>query len=129
MKVNIQTIPHKDQRYDTAGDWVFDADGNLTIFVSDVGDWRYEMLVAFHEFAEVLICKQKCISQSSVDTFDQAFEGIRINYPEVIGDMEPGNMTSAPYHDQHVFATSVEQMLAKMLDVDWKTYDDAINNL
>ena len=46
MKVTIEVIPNENQRYPTVGDWQWDGD-NLTISVSAIGDWRYEMLVAF----------------------------------------------------------------------------------
>src|ERR1035437_9917736 len=46
----------------------------LRIRVSKLSDWRREMLVAFHELAEVLICKHRNISQASVDRFDNQFE-------------------------------------------------------
>lgn len=129
MIVHIQTIPHDKQRYDTVGDWLFDEDGNINIFISEMSDWRYEMLVAFHELAEVLICKHKGIKQEDVDAFDKKFEEIREMFPIIIGDQEPGNMTSAPYTTEHVFATMVEQLLAQQLDVDWKVYDETLNNL
>ena len=69
MKVTIEVIPNNQQRYSTCGDWQWDGD-NLTISVSKMGDWRYEMLVAFHELAECLICRHRGIQQEQVDDFD-----------------------------------------------------------
>lgn len=129
MNINIQTIPHSAQRYNTCGDWWWNDDTHLEIRVSEMGDWRYEMLVAFHELYEVLVCRHKGISQESVDEFDKAFEKIREAYPNIIGDMEPGNMSSAPYNKQHEGATHVERLLAIELGVDWNKYDKSVNKL
>lgn len=74
MKITIETIPYDQQRYPTVGDWTFDKEGNLLIRVSGMGDWRKEALVAVHELVEVLICKQRGITQEQVDKFDMDFE-------------------------------------------------------
>jgi len=124
MKVVIETIPHDQQRYPTVGDWTWEGD-TLKIFISEMGDWRYEMLVAFHELAECLICKQRGITQGSVDTFDIAYEVKRQDGD----DSEPGDDPSAPYYQEHQFATCVERLLALQLGVDWKTYDAAIGDM
>ena len=69
MNVKIVTIPHEEQRYPTVGDWVVNGD-NLYISVSKMSDPRYELLVAVHELVEVLLCKERGISQVLVDKFD-----------------------------------------------------------
>jgi len=94
MKVIIETIDHKDQPYDTCGDWRFEnGSGNpisqslamlsatagadnevLRIRVSKLGDWRYEMLVAVHELCETLMCMHDGVLVEDVDRFDKAFE-------------------------------------------------------
>ena len=124
MKVAINIIPHDKQRYETVGDWQWLGD-DLLITVSDMGDWRYNMLVAFHEMAEVLICKHRGISQQAVDEFDMQFEKVR----EEDDDSEPGDCIIAPYYQEHQFATCVERLLARELDVNWKKYDETVNGL
>lgn len=118
MRVTIKTIPHKEQRYPTCGDWRFDAEGNLEIAVSEMDDWRYEMLVAFHELAEALMCRHRGISEQDVTAFDVAFEKNR----GVLGEGEPGDQKDAPYHKEHVFAENLECMLAGQLDVEMPDY-------
>lgn len=115
MNITIKTIPHKEQRYDTAGDWFFDEAGDLHLRVSAMGDWRYEALVALHEFAEVVLCKARNILQEEVDAFDFA-----------AGNYEPGDSPDSPYYREHFFATTVERLLAAELGVDWHTYDEAV---
>lgn len=125
MNILIKTIPHEMQRYETVGDWVFDGEGNITIFVSDMGDWKKEMLVAFHEIVEVLICKKRGITQEIVDDFDMKFEQNR-----KFGDLsEPGDSPEAPYRREHFFATNVERLLSAELGVNWSLYDQTINEL
>lgn len=127
MNIEIKKIPHEDQRYPTVGDWYFhDVDNEiLTITVSKMKDWRMEMLVAFHELAEVILCKHRRITQESVDDFDRKFEQNR-----EFGDLsEPGDSPEAPYRREHFFATNVERLLAAELGVNWNLYEKEINEL
>lgn len=125
MNIQIKTIPHNEQRYDTVGDWWWTSDGNLEVRISDMKNWKYEFLVAFHELAEVMLCKDRNISQESVDSFDIEFEKNRIE-----GNIdEPGNSDSAPYQKEHKFATQIEYLMSQELGVDYNDYDNTINNL
>ena len=122
MNVRIEIIPHDQQRYPTCGDWILDENGDLVIRVSKLSDWRYEMLVAVHEFCEVLMCKQVGITQQAVDDFDKNFEAARLPGNED----EPGNDPTAPYIKQHGIATGIESILAAELGVLWKEYEKEI---
>ena len=42
---------------------------------------------------------------------------------------EPGDDPRAPYVVQHCIATGVERILAALLGVSWKRYEEAINRL
>lgn len=128
MNVKIEIIPHSKQRYPTCGDWLFDKKGNLTIRVSKLSDWRREMLVAFHELAEVLICKHRKVSQASVDRFDKQFEIDRAKGKHS-EDEEPGDHPKAPYRKEHFFATNVEALLSAELGVDWTKYEEELSKL
>lgn len=125
MNINIQVIEHEEQRYDTCGDWWFDAEGTLQIRVTKLSDWRRESLIAVHELVEVLMCKHDGISTQVVDDFDKAFEAARAPGNED----EPGDSPAAPYVRQHCVATGVERILAAQLGVDWQTYGDEIEAL
>lgn len=121
MKIEIETIPHAQQRYPTAGDWYYDGE-TLKIKVSELGDWRYELLVAVHELVEVSLCKNDGVTQESVDAFDIDYEKRR----QPGDDSEPGDSSLAPYKRQHCMATAVERALAAAMNVDWSDYDDTI---
>jgi hypothetical protein len=125
VNICIKTIAHKEQRYVTVGDWWWDKGGALQIRVSRMGNWKYEALVAVHELVEVLICRYEGISQSSVDRFDMRFESRR---PKGSTE-EPGDHPFAPYRREHCVATGVERILAALLGVNWKAYDQAVNRL
>jgi len=125
LKIVIGTTPHKNQRYPTVGDWIWITPDVLEIQVSDMGNWRYEALVAVHELVEVLLCKQRGITQEVVDGYDVGYENKR---PE--GDLsEPGDSADAPYRNEHFFATNVERLLAAELGVDWREYGDVVESL
>jgi hypothetical protein len=126
MIITIADIPHDQQRYETVGDWQWNDKGNLLITISNMNDWKYNFLVAFHEQIEVMLCKAKGISQESVDNFDMEYEARRS--PEDTTS-EPGDSELAPYHNEHVFATKLEQEMAKDLGVNWEEYEKAIYSL
>jgi len=125
MKITINVIPHKTQRYETVGDWFFDGNGDLIINVSQLSDWRREALIAVHELVEVLICKHDKVTQQVVDEFDIAYEERRKEGDE----SEPGDDPSAPYRKQHCVATAVERLLAAELEVSWKEYEEELSTL
>lgn len=126
MNINIQIIPHEQQRYPTVGDWWYDPDGTIQIRVSKMSDERYESLVALHELVEVLKCKHDGISQEAVDQFDKAFEALRAEGKLKDENAEPGDEADAPYQKQHSLATGVERIMAAALDVVWSKYADEV---
>ncbi len=129
------------------------------IDVSELKDWRFEALVAIHEMVEMLLCRHRGISEEEVTAWDKQFEedraadrkmmierldelktrrgeGPRDEHEESdleadLAEMpaEPGEHPGAPYHDEHMFATRIEEMLAKQLGVDWAEYERAIEAL
>jgi len=122
MNITITTIPHKAQRYPTAGDWQIDTLGNLLITISALGDWRYEFLVALHELVEVVLCIARGIPQDIVDAFDMAWQ-------EHDGLEEPGDDPAAPYHKEHQLAECFERWAAVLLLVKWRDYEKALDAL
>lgn len=117
-RVVIDIIPHSAQRYETVGDWQYDADA-LVIRVSRLPrdpDNEKALAVAFHELCEVLICRAKGITQAQVDSFDLAYKG----------DGEPGDEPAAPYHAEHCFATAAERMLVAALGIAWQDYENSV---
>jgi hypothetical protein len=128
MKIDIKTIPHDSQRYETPGDYVFDDDG-VHISVSELGNKDYELLIAVHELVESYLVQKRGISEESISAYDKRFEALRMLDPETIGDFEPGHMDAAPYHEEHVFAERIERQIATELHVDWEAYNSAVNAL
>lgn len=124
--VTIVTVPHTSQRYNTVGDWQYDPVGNLLITVSDMGDWKKELCVAFHELIEVMLCKDRGIQQELVDRFDMEYEDHRMPYDKT---SEPGDDPGAPYRREHFFATSLERLLCAELGLDWGEYEKAVCGL
>ena len=125
MKIQLRTIPHSEQRYETVGDWENLPDGSLRISVSDMGNDDYAFLVAIHELVEVWLCNKRGITDEAVSAFDIEYEK---NRPE--GDeSEPGDHPDAPYRKEHFFATNIERMIALELGVDWKLYSERVESL
>jgi hypothetical protein len=114
LRVNLRIIPANQQRYDTAGDWLWTSN-TLEIRISrEVAnkDIRYAMLLFVHELVEALLCRAAGITTAQVDSFD-------MSHPQAD---EPGDDPKAPYHRQHLAAEAVERELARQLQVKWKDY-------
>lgn len=122
MEIHIKTIPHDEHRYSTVGDYWVGPDGAIEIRVSDMGDTRYELLVALHELIEKALCDARGISNDSIDEFDKAYEAARTEDD----DSEPGDASDAPYRKEHFFATTVERLMCAELGVDWAVYDATV---
>lgn len=116
--IEIKTIPHTQQRYQTVGDYWEDKDGTH-IRVSALDDLRYEYLITIHEVVEYFLVKLSGIPISEIDAFDIAFSG----------DGEPGDDPKAPYFMAHQIATLIERTCAFAMGVLWKDYEKAVESV
>jgi len=124
MRITLKTIPHKEQRYKTVGDWHEGLrGGEVEIISSELADWRSEFLILVHELVEWGLCKQAEITQEAVDKFDMARENRQLE------GVELGDLKDAPYRKQHCLATAVERMIAAELGVIWSEYEEELNKL
>jgi hypothetical protein len=121
----IVALPHSLQPYDTCGDWQISSRGPIHVSVSEMADWRYELLVGLHELVEASLCKARGIDQHAVTAFDVEYEKKRRQGDE----SEPGDDSAAPYHLEHVFATKIEKLMCAELGLDWAEYDKAVGAL
>lgn len=127
MKIDLQVIPHKSQRYETIGDYWWEGE-DLYIRVSDLGNERMNWLVGIHEYVEAMLCKFHMIAEPLCMAFDKHFEAKRLSDRGVDYD-EPGNDPLAPYYKQHQMATIVEGLMANELNVDWEKYGKIVDSL
>lgn len=125
MNIIIKSIPHKDHRYPTCGDWYFEQDGTLIILVSDEMDPQSQQLVALHELAEVMMCQAAGITQKEVDDFDMNYEANRADGDE----SEPGDSAHAPYNKQHSVATAIERTVCAQMGLAWADHEQEVNKL
>lgn len=125
MNIVINTIPHKEQRYPTCGDYWENDKGDVYFAISEMDDQRYEYLVLVHELVEYFLVKLAGVPLYAIDDFDKHFESER-----ALGNTdEPGDDQKAPYFMQHQLATVIERVFAVMLGVLWKDYEKAVNAL
>lgn len=125
MRIEVQTIPHHEQRYPTVGDY-WDANDTVQVRVSEMDDWRYVILVAVHEIVESMLARYRGIPEDVIGSFDMEFEKKR-EAGVVTG--EPGDAPGSPYRREHFFATSLERLLAAELGVDWAVYEAHVDSL
>ena len=127
MKLDIQTIPHKQQRYDTVGDYFYKGN-SLKIRISQMHDERFEWLVLIHELIEYVLISLAGVPIEKIDEFDKEFEENRENC-QWGNEIEPGNDRLAPYYEQHQAANIVERVAAYVLGVEWDAYNNECINL
>src|SRR5258708_82904 len=106
MRANFVVIPHKQQRYETVGDWWWDG-GDIEFRVSKLSQRRYELLVFLHELIGVFLCSEASVMTEEVDEWDADYErrrkeslACRIGC-EITKISEPGDDPHAPYYRQH----------------------------
>jgi hypothetical protein len=117
-------IAHKDQKYNTAGDYWETSEGHngtWAIRLSELSDWRYEFLVLIHELVEMALTKHAGIDWKDIDNFDTI--GAGKDHPD------PGSLKSAPYYNEHKAAEMVEKIVASALKVKWEEYNQALDAL
>lgn len=86
------------------------------------------MLVAIHEIVEEFLTKEAGIKEEDIADFDKYYEKRR--EMGLVDELsEPGFDSNSPYKSQHSIATGVELILAGILGVDWKRYEEIVNSL
>ncbi len=128
LDIHIKTIPHKEHRYPTLGDYWRNADGKQEMRISEMGNDDYAFMIAVHELIEWYLTGKRGIKEEDIKAFDEAFEKERLRGLHTEKD-EAGFDPRAPYVKEHSFATNVEKQLAKELGVDWDKYDAGIKAL
>jgi hypothetical protein len=119
MRIIITAIPHGLQRYETIGDYYWEPNGDLHIYVSDLGDDHLNFLIAIHEAVEAMLTAKLGIAEPDIMAFDKA-------HPELL---DPGHDPRAPYHRQHVFAEIIERMVAHEMGINWQAYEQKVEKL
>lgn len=129
LNIQIKTIPHHFQEYDTVGNYWRDVNDcgaeALEIRVSRMRDRRHEFLVALHELVEAFLCDWRRIPFAKITRFDIEYERERRRGEST----EPGASARAPYRREHQFAERVERIVARELEVDWPQYNRAVERL
>ncbi len=128
MEIYIKTIPHANHRYSTVGDYWYDSEGVLQIRISDMGNEKYETLVALHELIEERLTKWRGLTEPEIMNFDIYYEKRR-EQGFVSQDAEPGFDVNAPYLQEHTIATGMEMMMCAYAGIKWPDYDNAVNDL
>lgn len=117
--IEVKTIPQKEHRYPTLGDYVGHEKLRF-IQVSDMGNAKYEFLIAMHELIEQALCLERGVPEELITKFD-------IEFDKSGKEGEPGDDPLAPYHKEHVYASAIEYSLCKELGLDPNAYDRFLN--
>lgn len=125
MRIEIHTIPHNEQRYNTCGDWYW-RDGILYIKISRLEHSDPEYALIIHELVEALACHRAGITPEQVDKFDTD-----LNREDEAGELEieMGDHPDAPYKREHSLATGIERQLCAYFNIDWFSYENELTKL
>lgn len=126
-KIVGMIVPHKKQRYDTAGDYYI-KNGRIIITASKMKKWQHEAPILIHEMIEFVLIKNNGITIKEIEDFDHKWNKERAKGLHKDNE-EPGFDKRCPYRKEHVFANKIEKMLVKELGMKWKTYDNAVLSL
>jgi hypothetical protein len=127
MKIVIETIPHKDQRYRTCGDW-YERDGVFHIRVSEEMGADSCFLVALHELVEWYLATVRGVKEKDVDAFDIQYEKERDEGKHSPTD-EPGFDPKCPVYQEHVFADAIEKLMSQQIGIPWHEHEKNVNQL
>jgi len=120
MNVSIKTIPFKDARYPTIGDY-FDKDGVEYVHVCDTGNELYNKLISIHELIEKWLTEVRGVSELEILAFDKHHEAM-------MTEGEPGDHKKSPYKKEHRFAENIERLVCAEFGIDWNEYDKYIED-
>lgn len=118
-RIIVDFISQERQRYSTCGDFFRDGRGVLRFHISRMGNPAFEQAVLLHEMVEFFKCERDGVTIEQIDAWDMG-EGETLD--------EPGNDPRAPYHAQHVFATSIERQFIEAMGFTWEEYDAAVGD-
>jgi hypothetical protein len=127
MNIICKTVPNEEiklRRGFTGADWWTDADGTLQVRVAkEIGNQREISCLIIHEIFEAMLCHHMDIPHEAVDAFDAEYQRTH----EI--DLNAGDENNAPYRVPHNYATAVERIMAGVLAVKWKPYDDKLSKI
>jgi hypothetical protein len=124
MNIIIKTIPPTEMREGVDGaDWYVDAAGDLQVRICPMSDPRMEMALKLHEAFEAILCLHDGVTVKQVDEFDRQYD---LDHPDET-DCEAGDDPEAPYAKQHSLATAVERIYTAHVGLNWRLYDDELN--
>ena len=118
-RINIRTIKHKNQRYETLGDYFYDEFDTLYIKVSDTGNQYYNRIIVIHELIEELLTRYKGIKEEKILEWDN-------NH---LDSDDPGSLKDAPYNKEHLFALQIEKDICYYLGLDWDIYEERLKDI
>lgn len=121
MNITIKTIPYREQRYETCGDYWLGKDGSIQFRVNDMASPDHEFLVSIHEQIEEYLTRRRGLKESDIMAFDVMWEKEREEGKHA-ADEEPGHDPRSPYRNEHVMAENIERQLALEMGIDWTTY-------
>jgi hypothetical protein len=128
LSINFKVIPHKEQRYETFGDYWWDESGVLQARISDIGDDDMHFAGFLHEVFEAYSTNKKGVKEPDIMAFDEMFNKETDEGLHKIDD-EPGEDPRAPYKEDHLFANVLEKLAGIFLKVDEQEYQRRVTKL
>lgn len=108
MKIKVNIQDEDLMRYSTIGDYFYVQFQDTLVFdIADQGDPFWNKMILIHELVEETLTNFKGIKEEDIMKFD-------LENPELD---EPGESRLAPYHNEHMMAQRIEDMLCVYLGI------------
>ncbi|RPI19702.1 MAG: hypothetical protein EHM58_00420 [Ignavibacteriae bacterium] len=118
MKISIITKQQDLLKRPLAGDILKDADGTINIQIQELNNDDYEFLLAIHCLIENKLIEKRKIKITDIEDFEKSY----YSNSKISGSQDdPGDEPDSPYHKEHIFATYIEMLIAKELNLSWKS--------
>jgi hypothetical protein len=116
-------VPHKDQRYDTAADYVL----KKSVWEIKLSKCtaRSELAVLIHELVEAFLVKEHGINPKAIDKWDM----VDVFKVDPKWSKDPGMSKKSPYHREHMTALYVEKAFCFAVGLSWKKHNETLDAL
>jgi hypothetical protein len=126
--ISVDVVPHAEQDYDTPAAWEEVVPVEWMVEVSDLGDWRYNLLTALGQQIELALCKQAGVTSEQIQAFAVA-HGKRRRAGDSDYQGAPGDHPDAPHKKAYRFAQQMLKQIAPELGIVWSRYQRALEAL
>ena len=114
-KMTVDFVKVSEQRYESLDDYY--KEGDTDVFkITDTGNPTYNKILLIHALSEQLTTEYNGVKEEDIAKFDLSHENSE----------QPGDELNAPYRDNHLLSTALEEVILAFCKIPIKTYNAAL---